>query len=81
MQITSKFSCRIQAWVFGPCIIVGGSAGASERVMSSSNWARGGVVIYTFHEFTEPMFHISIHAPLSRSSKYSTWGLLKERGS
>jgi len=34
-KLTSKFSCHIRAQVIGPCIMVGGSAGASEGVISS----------------------------------------------
>jgi hypothetical protein len=36
-ELTFKFSCRIRAWVIGPCMMVGGSAGASEEAMSSSH--------------------------------------------
>ena len=35
-ELTSKLSWRIRARVIGPCMTVGGSAGTSEGVMSSS---------------------------------------------
>ena len=35
-ELTYKLSWRIRAWVIGPCITVGGSAGTSKGVMSSS---------------------------------------------
>jgi hypothetical protein len=35
-ELTSKFSWRIRAQVIGPCMLVGGSVGASEGVMSLS---------------------------------------------
>ena len=35
-ELTSKLSCHLWAQVNGPCIMVGGSAGASEGVISSS---------------------------------------------
>jgi hypothetical protein len=35
-ELTSKLSCRLRAQVIGPCIMDGGTTGASKRVMSSS---------------------------------------------
>ena len=51
-ELSCKLSWRILAQVIGPCMTVGGSAGTSEGVMSSSAWimkCTGCMSIWSMH--------------------------------